>query len=142
MHAESDRRDWTERARQGGWTDAAWRDPEGTSHISILCDPSLSLSNGAGWKEHRDDRTHKIRYAEVPTGSRTGGAGIEGMGRLPVRRTCLRADTHRKTQTWRHSRLSISEGGHIRPKTEGLREVERQSKSALAERLSIGNQRV
>ena len=32
-----------ERARQGGWTDAAWRDPEGTSHIYILCDPSLSL---------------------------------------------------------------------------------------------------
>ena len=62
------------------------------------------------------------------------------MGRLPVRRTCLRADTHRKTQTWRHSRLSISEGGHVRPKTEGLREVERQSKSALAEWLSIGNQ--
>ena len=83
---------------------------------------SVPTSNSANQDAQGAKRTHKIRYAEVPTGVRTGGAGIEAWGA--------------------QLRLSISEGGHIRPKTEGLREVERQSKSALAERLSIGNQQL
>ncbi len=129
-----------ERARQGGWTDAAWRDPtvsaiasqrrrKGTSHISILCDPNEKPGgrNTVTIARIKSDMWKCRRGFPLRSASYEGQAGQAGRALKAWGAPSRVSGVARRAKT----EPSISEGGHTRPR-------ERSERG----RLKLGNQQL